>query len=341
MRAVDSLGSLLAISVAAAGVALACSGSDGSPGSTGPAGADGIQGNPGVPGAQGDPGPTGDAGTVTTDSGTEPLYGCEAVDLPAPEAGKGIQVQHEIYLAPGQESEWCQFYVVGKDGLNVNSSQSKWTPGSHHGVVYATNLRWELPTQTLTGEAIDPYRSFACPDGPAAVAQIDDVIAGSDNLVDDLGGVLPPNVAFKLEPGTVLIINSHMLNASDQPINACFKHNLNGIPSADVQYEAGTFFMYNPFITVPANGENTARMVCPVSKDITILTAKSHMHRRADNYIATLLDANDDMVLEAAVNGGASGIVTFNRRDFDPSVKQFGILALSPGEAVSLLEKRP
>jgi predicted nucleic acid-binding protein len=54
-----------------------------------------------------------------------------------------------------------------------------------------------------------------------------------------------------------------------------------------------------------------------------------------------LSDANDDMVLEVAVNGGAYGIVTFNRRDFDPSVKQFGILALSPGEAVRLLEKRP
>jgi predicted nucleic acid-binding protein len=47
-----------------------------------------------------------------------------------------------------------------------------------------------------------------------------------------------------------------------------------------------------------------------------------------------LSDVNDDMVLEAAVNGGADGIVTFNRRDFDPSVKQFGILA------VRLLEKR-
>ena len=54
-----------------------------------------------------------------------------------------------------------------------------------------------------------------------------------------------------------------------------------------------------------------------------------------------LPDADDDMVLEAAVNGGANGIVTFYRRDFDPSVKQFGILALSPGEAVRLLEKRP
>ncbi len=54
----------------------------------------------------------------------------------------------------------------------------------------------------------------------------------------------------------------------------------------------------------------------------------------------TLADADDDMVLEAAVNGRADGIVTFNRRDFDTAVEQFGIPILSPSEAVKRLEKR-
>jgi predicted nucleic acid-binding protein len=53
----------------------------------------------------------------------------------------------------------------------------------------------------------------------------------------------------------------------------------------------------------------------------------------------TSLDADDDMVLEAAVNGRADGIVTFNLRDLRPSVKQFGIAVLSPGEAMKRLEK--
>lgn len=53
-----------------------------------------------------------------------------------------------------------------------------------------------------------------------------------------------------------------------------------------------------------------------------------------------LPDVDDDMVLEAAVNGRADGIVTFNRRDFDTVVEQFGIPVLSPGEAVGRLEKR-
>lgn len=49
-------------------------------------------------------------------------------------------------------------------------------------------------------------------------------------------------------------------------------------------------------------------------------------------------DADDDMVLEAAVNGGAAAIVTFNRRDFETVAGRFGIGVLSPGEAVRRLE---
>jgi predicted nucleic acid-binding protein len=49
-----------------------------------------------------------------------------------------------------------------------------------------------------------------------------------------------------------------------------------------------------------------------------------------------LRDPDDDMVLEAAVNGRADAIVTFNRRDFGPAA-QFGIEILSPGAAVARL----
>jgi predicted nucleic acid-binding protein len=53
-----------------------------------------------------------------------------------------------------------------------------------------------------------------------------------------------------------------------------------------------------------------------------------------------LPDAGDDMVLEAAANGRADGIVTFNRRDFVPFAAQFGIPIMLPGEAVKRLEKK-
>jgi putative PIN family toxin of toxin-antitoxin system len=51
-----------------------------------------------------------------------------------------------------------------------------------------------------------------------------------------------------------------------------------------------------------------------------------------------LRDADDDMVLEAAVNGAANAIVTFNIRDFAGPSDQFGIPVLKPGQALQKLE---
>ena len=48
----------------------------------------------------------------------------------------------------------------------------------------------------------------------------------------------------------------------------------------------------------------------------------------------------DDMVLEAAVNGRADAIVTFNLRDFGKVAERFGIMVLSPGEALRRLERK-
>jgi predicted nucleic acid-binding protein len=48
-----------------------------------------------------------------------------------------------------------------------------------------------------------------------------------------------------------------------------------------------------------------------------------------------LHDPNDEMVLEAAVNGGAVALVTFNVRDYGSAPAQFGIEVLLPREAIT------
>lgn len=47
-----------------------------------------------------------------------------------------------------------------------------------------------------------------------------------------------------------------------------------------------------------------------------------------------LNDPNDEMVLEAAVNGGANVLVTFNKRHFGIVPNHFGIEALTPAEVI-------
>jgi len=47
-----------------------------------------------------------------------------------------------------------------------------------------------------------------------------------------------------------------------------------------------------------------------------------------------LRDPADEMVLETAINGGADGLVSFNRRHFEGVAKRFGIPVLSPQQAL-------
>ena len=48
---------------------------------------------------------------------------------------------------------------------------------------------------------------------------------------------------------------------------------------------------------------------------------------------------NDEMVLEAAVNGRADLLVTFNLRDFGRVPAQFGVEALLPREAIGRIRR--
>ena len=51
-----------------------------------------------------------------------------------------------------------------------------------------------------------------------------------------------------------------------------------------------------------------------------------------------LRDPNDEMVLEAAVNGRADVLVTFNLRDFGTAAAQFVVEVLLPREALTRIK---
>jgi predicted nucleic acid-binding protein len=51
-------------------------------------------------------------------------------------------------------------------------------------------------------------------------------------------------------------------------------------------------------------------------------------------------DANDDMVLEVAINGGADAIVTNNAKHFREPAKRFNLKILTPAELLNESRKR-
>jgi predicted nucleic acid-binding protein len=63
--------------------------------------------------------------------------------------------------------------------------------------------------------------------------------------------------------------------------------------------------------------------------------------RLAFRWRPSLADADDDMVLETAVNGGANAIVTFNQRDFGVAAGSFDCDIIQPGAALRRIRRRP
>jgi len=98
---------------------------------------------------------------------------------------------------------------------------------------------------------------------------------------------------------------------------------------------------YEEVLTRPEHLKAAGLSAADIGVLLDALAAVSEPVRLAYLWRPTLRDANDDMVLEVAVNGRADAIITFNLRDFSSASKQFGLSIQSPGEALMKLEKTP
>jgi copper type II ascorbate-dependent monooxygenase-like protein len=221
------------------------------------------------------------------------------IALEPPPAGQGVQIKMTSTLEAGLETERCMFYRVPAEGLYVNRQEIRYTPGSHHVLLFKTPYT-DIPTTTLRGETIDTSGVFDCgANGATGDWEVQGVAGGAQSAAGPPGiEGLPTDTALKIDGGTLLLVNAHYLNASDKPLEAEIYINVYTIPAAQVTREAGIFFMYDPFIRVPAQSASVAREVCAVSKDVTLVNAQSHMHARGVSYVANLLDASGAQLRE-------------------------------------------
>jgi hypothetical protein len=210
-------------------------------------------------------------GTTTVASNLE---GCDALNLPPPPPGQGVQIYSEMTLEPGTERQTCKLVMTGED-INLNYGEGIFTPGSHHATVWRTSHTDTIPTTNILGQALDASVAVDC-ESPADWSGTGVVAIGHNADYPNTASfehALPDDVAFKVAHNEVLLLNFHMINTTDKPVTVCYKQNLPSVPADQVKQEAGMTFFYNQYITVPANGTATADMACPVPKDINLATA--------------------------------------------------------------------
>lgn len=76
-----------------------------------------------------------------------------------------------------------------------------------------------------------------------------------------------------------------------------------------------------------------------IDRLLDALIAVSMPVHRAFHWRPLLRDADDEMVLEAAMNGNADLLVTFNKRDFQPIASNLRIALATPREALKLIKE--
>lgn len=237
-----------------------------------------------------------------------PVDGDVGAGLAPPPEGQGFQLRMVSELESGTETERCMLFQVGPEGLAYNRTQIEYTSGSHHVLLLETSYK-TMPTEDKHGVKLDPTKVHDCESGGPERWDVTRVVAGSQNFDGDNAlDELPEGVAIKIEPGTVLLMNTHYLNATSSALKTDARINFYTVPPESVKEEAGALFYYNPFIHIRAHSENSARMSCPVAKDIKLLNMQSHMHKRGVGYVANLTDEHGGLIQELYTNDQWEGV---------------------------------
>src|SRR5258708_37544857 len=91
---------------------------------------------------------------------------------------------------------------------------------------------------------------------------------------------------------------------------------------------------YEAVLTRPQHLAACGLSSTEVGQVLDDLAAVARPVRLAFRWRPRLSDPDDDMVLETAVNGNASAIVTFNQNDFAGGMESFGCAVLRPATAL-------
>ena len=176
-----------------------------------------------------------------------------------------------LTVKPGEEIHKCQLVTLPTDSeIEVVAFSHKYTAGSHHFLVFATDL------DTIPVDLQGQY----------------DCVNGDEPIMDHSRGILygaqspaatfplPAQVGFKMKARQVLLLQAHYINPTSAPIEAKIRAGFDTAPASQIKTQAGFMLFYDPFIYVPAQSTASSGIRCSVPRDMTIITASTHYHQR-------------------------------------------------------------
>lgn len=198
-------------------------------------------------------------------------------DAPPVDTGRVTSMVIGVDVPGGSEIHKCRFFRVPTDfGGHVRKLGHRYTPGSHHVLLYRTDLTDIPPGEDGVVDCFAPGREV--------MSHAQGIVYASQSPVGEVK--LPEGVGLPITAGSVLLLQAHYLNASPSQLAAEVDVRLTLAEAGSVKEDAGVLFFYDPFIAVPPNARASALMRCAIPKDIELLTGLSHMHKRGVGFEA-------------------------------------------------------
>ena len=200
--------------------------------------------------------------------------------LAAPANDAGFQLKLEVEVAPGVEGTWCQYFSLPSEHHDIGRYQSKYTPISHHLIVFETPLTADDPA---LARAI-----FDC-DSSDQMRGLTGFHFGTQTASDEVA--YPAGIGKRQRPNEVVMLQYHAINTGTESVRAEARVNF-WYSETPVQTVADTLFFYQPTIFVAPGAAGQASMHCEIDGDVSLLYALPRMHRRGVGFVATVSDGS-------------------------------------------------
>lgn len=190
-----------------------------------------------------------------------------------------------ITVAPGESGLWAQWISAPIDrDLDVVDVTGTQTTGGHHALMYSTTELHDI--------------GFSRP-----WENVDQLTA---RFIGGIGGEgtgkvsLPPGVVFRIEAGTALVVQTHYINVTSEPIVG---EAILDVKLAEVSPEAQVASMFANATTQTAvePGASNAQVSCVLGSDIELLMFANHMHE-AGSHVETREIKSDGTTVDVKID---------------------------------------
>jgi hypothetical protein len=207
---------------------------------------------------------------------------------------RDVQITSTFTVAPGQERYACYRMNVDQD-VFVSKIATHAAPGVHHQILALTD-------QT------EPEGLTECGALGLSVSNSWIFVASSDP--EEL--VMPTGIAYRIPAGTQLVLQMHLVNPRDTPLDSASTIDLSGIAEDHVTTIAQLVAAGSVQIDLPPGQATTVNGKCTLSTDVSLFGLLPHMHYKGKTFKAWVANgAGNTMIYNDAFLGEAQRFGSF------------------------------